>query len=538
MKYYLIIGLCLLMMASPVYSDKDDINQLKKTVKDTSYGNYWERLSAIEKLGKMVPNKEALETLIELLGDKEPPICESAVEQLKSLKEYPDLFKWFCEKVFNNPASPLVRANAAWLCRHLANDTATPYLIKALGERETIVVVKSLEALGVMASAPAYFETIGKKLSDGAIEIREAAALACGGIKDTRVYDALAKRLNEPDPEVRAVIVETLGKNAPKKCEAEIIKSLKDYDSRVRIAAVEALVSLPELSKSDILKWLGGLINDRDWQVRAAAIGALRRLRNKDTIQPLIQQLVKEKGRLRYDIVCALKNLTGKSLGYDTKAWQSWFEANKDKIEITKDRTDEPDLKGSETVAVTRFFDVPVFGKNIIFIIDFSGSMKTEEADNKKKIDIARQELANALAKFTPDMCFNIILMSTEAAKIKKRIASKNLLAASETNKKTALDFVASAWDKLEDIRRGRGDMYDALLEALAEPAVDTIFILSDGKPTYGQYLIPANIIEHISRINRFRKVQINTILTGKKGTAQKLMEDLARTSGGIFMAK
>lgn len=105
-------------------------------------------------------------------------------------------------------------------------------------------------------------------------------------------------------------------------------------------------------------------------------------------------------------------------------------------------------------------------------------------------------------------------------------------------NKTAGVQFVRTLWDRLEDIRRGRGDLYDALMEAFAEPEVDTIFLLSDGRATYGTYIIDENILENLKTENRFRQVVIHTILTGTKGTNPKLMESIAELTGGMFIKK
>ena len=73
------------------------------------------------------------------------------------------------------------------------------------------------------------------------------------------------------------------------------------------------------------------------------------------------------------------------------------------------------------------------------------------------------------------------------------------------------------------------------MIEAFSEPEVDTIFLLSDGKPTYGTYMYKENIIENIFKYNRFKKVVINTVVTGKKGTNRELMQKLADISNGIY---
>ncbi|MCK5579287.1 MAG: hypothetical protein KAI63_07175, partial [Planctomycetes bacterium] len=79
---------------------------------------------------------------------------------------------------------------------------------------------------------------------------------------------------------------------------------------------------------------------------------------------------------------------------------------------------------------------------------------------------------------------------------------------------------------------------YDALMEAFQEEKVDTIFILSDGKPTYGKYVYKKNFLENLKKNNRYRKIVVHTVLTGRTGTEAKFMKDIAEVTGGMFMRK
>lgn len=532
LKSKLCILLILFLVCLPVYS-KDDLADLERKVKDTRYSKYWDRLPAIKKLGR-IKNKKSTALLIELLGDREPPIREAAVMALSNLDDA-DLIKWFCEQALCHPKNPEIRANAAWVLRLLKDPECfrgtLPYLTKALRDREPRVVVESLRAIALLPNANTAEDTILKALSYRSSEVRAAAAYTLGTIKLPEAEKQLLKRLKDSAWQVRAAAIEALASINPEASLSHIIKGLKNSKSQVRMVALETLL---KVDKDEALKAAIDLLNHKDWPVRACAIEVLRQIKHKDCLDPLIQHLSKEKTRLRYDIICVLDELTGKFLGYQAKAWQDWFNANKENIEIASGMYGGSHPDPGETIAC--FFDIPIFGKNVIFIIDFSGSMIKGPKSDKREIDIAQEELAKALKKFTRDMRFNIIIMSTEAKRIKKRGLAPRLLPATEKNKKFALDFVANTCDYLEDIKRGRGDMYDALMEAFADPHTDTIFLLSDGVPTYGQYIVEENILENLERENRFRRIMINTILTVKTGLiSEELMSKIAQLTRGTF---
>ena len=81
------------------------------------------------------------------------------------------------------------------------------------------------------------------------------------------------------------------------------------------------------------------------------------------------------------------------------------------------------------------------------------------------------------------------------------------------------------------------GDRYDS--------QVDEIFLLSDGVPNRGEIVDPEQVVRHITQLNRFRKVRINTVfLASPEESAKwrqigaKLMRDLASKNGGSFVQR
>ncbi|MDH3590990.1 MAG: hypothetical protein OER88_03875, partial [Planctomycetota bacterium] len=81
---------------------------------------------------------------------------------------------------------------------------------------------------------------------------------------------------------------------------------------------------------------------------------------------------------------------------------------------------------------------------------------------------------------------------------------------------------------------KGGGAIYDALAAALADPEVDTIYLLSDGVPSYGTIKRSWRVRQEIERANRWRRVVIHTILLGKRGTDVEFMKRLALENGGV----
>ncbi|MEW6026457.1 MAG: HEAT repeat domain-containing protein [Planctomycetota bacterium] len=549
----------------------DDLSGIKQTLSDKAYGNYWDRLKAINKL-KAFNSKEAAMMLVSLFDDDEAPIREAALTTLGCFTDK-DALDYLATTALVNMKSSQQRLYAAWALGIIRNEAVLPHLVKALNnepdEDALSRIIRSIADQPNNSKAEdghpplrsRRFEMaedgLIRKLSDGSSAVRASAIEALGRMGSTESYVHILKRAYTTNPSIRTAALEALARIKPQESIGYLESALKDTLPEARITALEMLTRHCN-DKTLVLKSATGLLRDKNPAVRATAVQSLMELREKEGLKALIDCLPEASWRLRYDIVTALKNLTGRDFGFDARAWFNWYEANKDKIEIMTegparldtrsggkgmpadiDTVKQPDLSG-ETIPT--FFGIPVAGRDVVFIIDFSKSMKNEAQDDddkkERKADIAIRELEETLKRFPPEMKFNIIILSTEAARYNKRKASKIMLPATEENKKAALDFVRSVWDRLEDLRRGRGDHYDALVEALSEPEVDTVFLLSDGKPTYGTYVQPDNIIENIYRLNRFKKIVINTITTGKKGTNRELMEKLAEDSNGICVSR
>ncbi|MDI6788482.1 MAG: hypothetical protein QME51_08940, partial [Planctomycetota bacterium] len=359
----------------------------------------------------------------------------------------------------------------------------------------------------------------------------------------------LLKRAHSSKAMIRYSALSALSEIKPEESVSYLESALQDSASEVRIVAIESLLKT-EKGKQIILKNALDLVRDKNRAVAVTEVRALKDIRQTQSVKMLLEYLPRAPITLHYDIICSISGLTGLQLGFDTKIWLNWYEANKDKIEVSSSGEASAFLgtegKTISGMTIPTFFDIPAAGNRIVFIIDFSGSMKysAKESDSdgspvrERKIDLAIKELENTLKTLKEDTRFNIIILSTEATRIGKRKAFQTMLPALADNKKQALNFIKSLWDRLEDIRRGRGDHYDALIEALSEPEVDTVFLLSDGSPTYGTYIYDDNIIENIYNYNLFKKVVIHTIITGKKGTDVELMKKLSGISNGICLPR
>ena len=64
---------------------------------------------------------------------------------------------------------------------------------------------------------------------------------------------------------------------------------------------------------------------------------------------------------------------------------------------------------------------------------------------------------------------------------------------------------------------------------------MDTIYFLSDGRPSRGRYDRDFRLLQELGGWNRFRQVVIHTVLAGRGKDDRRFLEDLAARTGGMF---
>jgi len=203
----------------------------------------------------------------------------------------------------------------------------------------------------------------------------------------------------------------------------------------------------------------------------------------------------------------------------------------------------------------TFLFGLDLVGKNIIFILDVSGSMETTDPpppgartgprtravggpgapfidEERMRITRAKKELKNVIKKLPEDKSFNVIAFSSTV-----KCWKDHVVPASPANKKAALSFI-------DDLRPEGITVTDLALEyAFQDPIVDTIYLITDGAPThqgtYGPGLPPdapkliKQIIKRVKVLNFRRGVRIFTL--GFPGAEETFLKQLSAEHGGVY---
>lgn len=193
------------------------------------------RVVALSALGSL-HNPTVLDAVLQSLEAGEAPVrlaAAVALEQLCDPRAVGPLSRHLSDP------SPLVRERAARGLGVLRARAALGVLNNALQDPELAVrfaAVQALEQIADLESVPRLIETLKY---DRAVEVRGAAALSLGGF-DISVVPALIQAYDDPEPEVRFKVVQTLGTLRDQRAWSVVQRALRDPSPRVWPAAEAA----------------------------------------------------------------------------------------------------------------------------------------------------------------------------------------------------------------------------------------------------------------------------------------------------------
>jgi hypothetical protein len=246
-----------------------------------------------------------------------------------------------------------------------------------------------------------------------------------------------------------------------------------------------------------------------------------------------------EKGRLRGDLLRALRRLTGKEIGLDAAAWTIWWENHGKDFQCPEKPKEGAQIVSGGTTAIATFCSIPLYSRRVSFVLDLSGSMRDTADGNEegpRKVEVVKAELQKAIRAFTPDTSFNIILLGSDAEgrfDAKKRCWMPRLAPATPEARVQACAFASG------QVARGYTNIYDAVMLAFQDPEVDSVVLLSDGGATRGAFVARQEILDEVLEANRFRKIAVHTVQSGAKREGDKfLLAELAAKTGGITVKK
>jgi Mg-chelatase subunit ChlD len=260
-------------------------------------------------------------------------------------------------------------------------------------------------------------------------------------------------------------------------------------------------------------------------QVRNAALTSLSAYRNREVVGALVEFLGREKiRRLRVEASRLLARMTGQDFGLELQDWTNWWEIVKDKFDVAA----KPESK--TFVRRPQYFGLEVSAENIAFVVDISGSMNdglygfrdvANGDSGGRKIEVLKSELVGIIRNLPESSRVNIVPFHQIVMPWRARL---------QPLKSGGRDRAISFVEKLA--ADGETNIYDALEFALKDKDVEAVYLLSDGMPTRGQFLVPEDVLSNIQLTNRIRGVKIHCIGFGMDS---HLLKALSRDSGGQY---
>jgi HEAT repeat protein len=513
------IALCLSLLANDVDKAKADLRKAATDVDLAGVRDAASRLVASER-------RAAVDALLDGYG-----VCANAIKLL-----WTDKTKYMTQKEANadykvdrtqRPPVPASKADEqkmlAWREAEKAGQATESMIMAAEACKQSIVA-----ALGTFKGDEAVKELIAELPGNSNAMKRAGVAEALGHLQHASIPPALAEAAKrDAEPMVRAMALDSI--------------------RRLKADAPEVVAAVVEQLKHEF------------WQVKSAAAQALLVLKPRSAVEPLIEALGKADGRLKQEFREALVAITNVDKHLDAATWKAWLDENRASFADGSYQPRPEERAGAPRAAATTFYGIPVESKNVIFILDRSGSMRapseweipndvatgvpmTPGADIKlqgnRKIDVARWQLKRTLAQLPDGIEFNVIFYSHEWT-----ILSEKMQKLSAATRKKAYDFI----DALEP--DGQTNIYDPLEKGLSfatsgaamgytlsKNGADTIFFLTDGMPNAGQIPDANQILVKVKELNKNSRVKIHAIGVFSSGGEGGNRGRNEQEEGGAFL--
>jgi len=78
-------------------------------------------------------------------------------------------------------------------------------------------------------------------------------------------------------------------------------------------------------------------------------------------------------------------------------------------------------------------------------------------------------------------------------------------------------------------------DIWLALDTVVADPTLDTVYLLSSGEPDIGLYVHYNRVTRHLADLNRFYKVTVHTVAYTDSEWFRDQLQKIAEVTGGHF---
>lgn len=302
-----------------------------------------EEINSVAFEGLVALGAKAVKPALDKVGKVEPPV---AAQIIRFLKKHPSSAVAPVLSLFVNNANDAVRQALAETLGVNDCDVSFATLKQLLEDPDEIVRKNSVAGIANMLDFDGALTVLIGKLKDinGHVrraaalgmknstsnqlveplfnvittepygDVREAAASVLAARKEPEITKRLLDMLDSDNSRIRETISRTIWQCGSTLAVDSLIQRLADKEWRVVVNSCESLENLKDLKSIFPLK---ELLKHSDWQIRIAAISALRAFRSKELKQFFIPMLADENTQVAKLAVVSLSEMGDKSLDQD-----------------------------------------------------------------------------------------------------------------------------------------------------------------------------------------------------------------------------
>lgn len=373
------------------------------------------------------------------------------------------------------------------------------------------------ELLGIYGEA-GFGDSLRRAAQGKDDDVLRQSARALGVLKFAAAAPQLATLSKHRDDYVRANAIEALARIDAANVPALRAAIVQDRSGGVRCALLGAA---PELCGDDTEAVCAAALRDADWRPRMQAVQNLGRIRTKTAVDALLTALRDARPVVAARAMRELQELTGQPI-QQVEVWEKWWADARATFAL-------PDQRGvaKRDTGTVAYNGVPVDSDHVAFLLDKSVAMRASlTAKSSSKEEAAAAELEQVLQKLDGKITFNVFNYDVEVRSLFKKAAPLT-----EKAREKALDFARE-----KSVGKEK-DIWQALVAVVADPTLDTAYLLSSGEPDTGLYVHWNRVTRHLADLNRFHKVTVHAVAYTDVEWYREQLERIATTTGGHFQS-
>lgn len=293
--------------------------------------------------------------------------------------------------------------------------------------------------------------------------------------------------------------------------------ALASPDPRIQAEAARALAAIGSPASVPVLLQK---LADCPWPVLVEVTRALGAIPDGRSITPLIMRLKGEHGRFRLDLIYALSSIVGEQKGRTAEDWESWWRKMGQTFTpdpaVTQAFRQKNRVQDMSVPLLGTFYSLPIYSERICFVVDSSQSMRGD------RIKSLRANLTKAIETAADNVSFNIVNFGGVIEVFRRGSLVKDK---------------RGAYRRIEEMDHTTGTRsYDAMEVGCRMEDVDTIYFLSDGKPTPSEVSEWSEIRRAVALCDRQRPVAFYVVEFNPEGFTEPMV-NMADENYGLYEA-